>query len=182
MLAAALATPGALQWLRALRSQHDANDRYRQPPPRARMGPARPPPPPSRYLFHLVPSWLQSCSTTLTMIAARRWLGAAGKTGGSAKKLWGTVVSDRMEKTVVVEVERWSKHPRVGKIVKHRRKFPAHDELEAARIGDRVEIEQCRPISKTKFYTMTNIVTEADFIDRANPNVLVVEKSSAAQA
>ena len=118
----------------------------------------------------------------LTMIAARRWLGAAGKTGGSAKKLWGTVVSDRMEKTVVVEVERWSKHPRVGKIVKHRRKFPAHDELEAARIGDRVEIEQCRPISKTKFYTMTNIVTEADFIDRANPNVLVVEKSSAAQA
>ena len=115
-------------------------------------------------------------------LAARRWLGAAGKTGGSAKKLWGTVVSDRMEKTVVVEVERWSKHPRVGKIVKHRRKFPAHDELETARIGDRVEIEQCRPISKTKFYTMTSIVKEADFIDRANPNVLVVEKSSAAHA
>jgi len=112
-----------------------------------------------------------------TMNAAR-FLGAAGKTGAKATKLWGTVVSSSMEKTVVVEVERWSKHPRVGKIIKHRRKFPAHDESEAARVGDRVVIEQCRPISKTKFYTMTEIVTEADYIDRSNPSVVTVAKTT----
>ena len=87
-------------------------------------------------------------------------------------------MSSSMEKTVVVEVERWSKHPRVGKIIKHRRKFPAHDESEAARVGDRVVIEQCRPISKTKFYTMTEIVTEADYIDRSNPSVVTVTKTT----
>ena len=75
----------------------------------------------------------------------------------SRKKLVGTVVSDKMEKTVVVEVERVFHHPRYRKRLKKRGKYKAHDEL-GARVGDRVEIEECRPISKEKMFKVKRIV------------------------
>ena len=73
----------------------------------------------------------------------------------------GTVVSDKMGKTVVVLVERLVKHPLYHKYIKRRAKFAAHDERNASRIGDRVLITQSRPISKTKKWLVSKIVEKA---------------------
>lgn len=75
----------------------------------------------------------------------------------SRKKLTGTIVSDKMDKTVVVEVERVFHHPRYQKRVRERKKYKAHDEL-GAKVGDRVEIEECRPMSKEKRFRVIRIV------------------------
>ncbi len=64
--------------------------------------------------------------------------------------LQGTVVSDRNDKTVVVMVERRFKHPLLGKIVRRSKKYHAHDETNEWKVGDKVRIEECRPISKKK--------------------------------
>lgn len=66
------------------------------------------------------------------------------------RTLTGTVVSDKMDKTVVVLVERKVKHPLLGKIVRVSKKYHAHDEDNQCHAGDVVTIEECRPISKTK--------------------------------
>lgn len=73
----------------------------------------------------------------------------------------GTVVSDKMDKTVVVLVERLVKHPLYHKYIKRRAKFAAHDERNASRIGDKVLITQSRPISKTKKWLVSKIVEKA---------------------
>lgn len=70
----------------------------------------------------------------------------------SAKKFEGTVVSDKMSKTVVVSVERFVKHPKYGKFLKRVKRFKAHDEEGTYKMGDRVVIEECRPYSKTKTF------------------------------
>lgn len=62
----------------------------------------------------------------------------------------GTVVSDKGEKTVVVSVERRFKHPLFNKIIRKSNKFMAHDESNAKKIGDQVQIQECRPLSKQK--------------------------------
>ena len=67
----------------------------------------------------------------------------------------GVVVSDRMEKTVVVEVERRVTHPLYKKIVRRSKKYVAHDESNAAKVGDQVRIRECRPISKRKCWEVT---------------------------
>ncbi|MBH0112335.1 30S ribosomal protein S17 [Novosphingobium sp. YJ-S2-02] len=64
--------------------------------------------------------------------------------------LIGTVVSDKTDKTVTVLVERRVKHPLYGKIIRRSKKYAAHDEENAFHIGDRVRIEETKPISKTK--------------------------------
>jgi len=66
------------------------------------------------------------------------------------KRLEGVVVSDKMDKTVVVEVIRRAPHPLYKKIVAKKKKYKAHDERNECKVGDRVIIEECRPISKTK--------------------------------
>ncbi len=66
------------------------------------------------------------------------------------KKLKGEVVSDKMQKTVVVEVERIKQHPKYKKRFKVHKKFKAHDEKDEYKVGDKVIIEECRPISKDK--------------------------------
>jgi small subunit ribosomal protein S17 len=66
------------------------------------------------------------------------------------KQLQGTVVSDKMQKTVVVEVERLKEHPKYKRRYKVRKKYKAHDEKREYKTGDRVIIEECRPISKDK--------------------------------
>lgn len=70
----------------------------------------------------------------------------------------GKVVSDKMEKTVVVAVETTKPHPRYKKLVKHTTKFKAHDEENVAREGDVVRIEESRPISKDKSWRLLEIV------------------------
>jgi small subunit ribosomal protein S17 len=66
------------------------------------------------------------------------------------KRLKGVVVSDKMQKTVVVEVVRTKKHPKYKKIFRVHKKYKAHDEKEQFRVGDQVIIEECRPLSKEK--------------------------------
>lgn len=67
-----------------------------------------------------------------------------------ANKLQGRVTSDKMNKTIVVEVERIKKHPRFQKRYKIHKKYKAHDEKEEFKVGDTVVIEEVRPISKDK--------------------------------
>lgn len=73
--------------------------------------------------------------------------------------LQGTVVSDKADKTVVVLVERRVRHPLYGKIVRRSKKYHAHDEENAAKAGDIVRIEECRPISKTKSWRVLEKVS-----------------------
>ena len=66
------------------------------------------------------------------------------------RQLTGRVVSDRMDKTVTVLVERQVMHPVIGKVVTRSKKYHAHDEANDAKVGDKVVIEECRPLSRTK--------------------------------
>ena len=70
----------------------------------------------------------------------------------SKKKLKGIVVSDKMEKTVVVKVERIKEHPKYKRRYKVHKRFKAHDENKEFHIGDKVIIEECAPISKDKHF------------------------------
>ncbi|KKT80144.1 MAG: 30S ribosomal protein S17 [bacterium] len=70
------------------------------------------------------------------------------------KTLSGTVVSNKMKDTIVVSVERYEKHPRYFKFVKRRKKFKAHDAGNTAKIGDKVQIVETRPISKEKSFKL----------------------------
>jgi len=70
------------------------------------------------------------------------------------KILKGTVVSDKMDKTVVVAVTRFVKHPKYHKYVKITKKFKAHDADNAAKTGDKIEIKETRPISKDKRFVI----------------------------
>ncbi|MCT4618817.1 MAG: 30S ribosomal protein S17 [Marinisporobacter sp.] len=73
----------------------------------------------------------------------------------------GRVVSDKMEKTIVVAVEDFVRHPIYGKAVRRTKKFKAHDENNECRIGDRVRIMETRPLSKDKRWRLVNIVERA---------------------
>lgn len=72
----------------------------------------------------------------------------------------GKVISNKMDKTIVVQVERKVKHPLYGKYVKRYSKMYAHDNNNQCKIGDLVEIQQCRPLSKTKHWVLLNILNE----------------------
>ena len=80
------------------------------------------------------------------------------KRRGNAKVLTGFVVSDKMDKTVVVLVERLVKHAVYQKFVRRRKKFSAHDENNECRVGDKVLIRQSRPLSRTKRWRVSKIV------------------------
>ena len=79
----------------------------------------------------------------------------------SRKYFTGTVVSDKMDKTIVVAVETKVRHPLYGKTVNRTTKFKAHDENNEAHINDRVEIMETRPLSKDKRWRLVNIVEKA---------------------
>ncbi len=83
------------------------------------------------------------------------------KNRGIRRQLIGTVVSDKMEKTAVVQVERLVKHPMYKKYIRRRNKFAAHDKDNRCSIGDRVMITESRPISKLKRWRVTNILEKA---------------------
>ena len=73
----------------------------------------------------------------------------------------GIVVSDKMNKTVVVEVEDWVKHPLYGKVMRRTSRLKAHDENNSAGLGDRVSIMETRPLSATKRWRLVEIVERA---------------------
>jgi small subunit ribosomal protein S17 len=73
----------------------------------------------------------------------------------------GVVVSDKMDKTVVVAIERLVRHPLYRRVIRRTRKFKAHDEQNECRVGDRVRILECRPLSKEKCWRVYEIVTRA---------------------
>ena len=76
----------------------------------------------------------------------------------NARTMTGKVVSDKMDKTIVVLIERKVKHPLYGKIIRRSNKFHAHDESNQYHIGDIVEITESRPLSKTKNWVVTALV------------------------
>ena len=77
------------------------------------------------------------------------------------RQLTGRVVSDKMDKTVTVLVERQVMHPVIGKVVSRSRKYHAHNEGNDAKVGDKVVIEECRPISKTKAWKVAKVAERA---------------------
>ncbi len=89
-------------------------------------------------------------------------MSAAQATGRTARKTKvGRVVSDRMDKTIVVSVERMSRHRLYKRVIRLTTKFKAHDELNEARIGDTVRIEESRPLSATKRWRLVEILERA---------------------
>ena len=80
---------------------------------------------------------------------------------GKRRQLVGTVVSDKMEKTVTVQVERLVKHRLYHKYIRRRATFAAHDEQNACRVGDKVLITESRPLSKTKKWRVSKVVEKA---------------------
>jgi small subunit ribosomal protein S17 len=84
-----------------------------------------------------------------------------GLARGNRKERFGKVISNRMTKTIVVRVERRFPHPRFKKVVTGYKKFYAHDEKGDARVGDRVRIEETRPLSKLKRWRLAEIVERA---------------------
>lgn len=81
---------------------------------------------------------------------------------GQRKVLRGMVVSNKMNKTITVQVERVKRHPLYHKTLRVRRKFHAHDEANEARVGDTVEIASTRPLSKLKRWRLVQVVERAD--------------------
>ena len=77
------------------------------------------------------------------------------------RTLSGRVVSDKMDKTVTVLVERKVKHPLIGKVIRRSNKFHAHDETNECKEGDLVVIEESRPLSKTKTWKVSKIVSKS---------------------
>ena len=83
------------------------------------------------------------------------------KEKGTQKVRIGYVVSDKMQKTIVVELEDRKQHALYGKTIRTNSKVKAHDEEEVAGIGDRVRIMECRPLSKDKHFRLVEIVEKA---------------------
>jgi small subunit ribosomal protein S17 len=98
---------------------------------------------------------------------------------GNRKTKVGRVVSDKMDKTIVVSVERLTRHPLYKRVVRASSKFAAHDELNAARVGDTVLIEESRPLSRTKRWRLVEVVSRAG---EDRPAELVAEESATTEA
>ena len=80
---------------------------------------------------------------------------------GKRKVRRGIVVSDQAEKTVVVAVQRLTRHPLYGRVIRRTKKMMAHDEQEIARMGDRVELMETRPLSRRKRRRVVRVMTTA---------------------
>ena len=103
--------------------------------------------------------------------------GAITKVQGKRKTKVGRVVSDRMDKTIVVSVERLARHRLYKRVIRLTTKFKAHDELNDARIGDTVLIEESRPLSATKRWRLVSVVQRAG--DHGLPGETVVGEEAA---
>jgi small subunit ribosomal protein S17 len=95
---------------------------------------------------------------------------------GQRKTKVGRVVSDKMDKTIVVSVERLARHRLYKRVIRLTTKFKAHDESNEARIGDTVLIEEARPLSATKRWRLVRVISRAG--EEAQPGELVVEEET----
>ena len=86
---------------------------------------------------------------------------------GTQRVIQGTVVSDKMQKTVVVSVERKKKHRLYHKVVTVTERYKAHDDQDSCKLGDIVRIEECRPMSRDKRWRVIEILTRGDVADVA---------------
>jgi small subunit ribosomal protein S17 len=84
------------------------------------------------------------------------------------RKLTGVIVSDKMDKTVVVEVNRYVKHPKYGKYYTISKRYKAHDETSQYNVGDTVIIEECRPMSKDKNFIVIELKTKNALTESEN--------------
>ena len=91
------------------------------------------------------------------------------KTDVQKRKLVGEVVSDKMDKTIVVEVARRVRHLRYQKVMTKYKKFYAHDEKGIAGVGDQVRIVACRPLSKLKRWELADVLKRARTIEKVEP-------------
>ena len=85
---------------------------------------------------------------------------------GKRKQFTGSVVSDKMQKTVVVRVMQMSKHPKYGRVARSYNKFKAHNQSGIAKLGDTVRIEETRPLSKDKHFRILEVVKKAQGADK----------------
>jgi small subunit ribosomal protein S17 len=92
----------------------------------------------------------------------------------SHKILIGTVTSNKMKKTIVVEVTRKKAHPLYGRVISIRKKFYAHDEKNEAHVGDVVRIEESRPLSRLKRWTLKEIVRKTALVPEVPADADVV--------
>jgi small subunit ribosomal protein S17 len=106
--------------------------------------------------------------------------GAGTPVQGKRKTKVGRVVSDRMDKTIVVSVERLARHPLYKRVIRLTTKFKAHDEENDAHIGDTVLIEESRPLSATKRWRLVEIVQRIG--DRGLPGDIVSEEAETTEA
>lgn len=89
---------------------------------------------------------------------------------GLRKERAGLVVSNRMQKTVVVSVERTVMHPKYKKILRRRTRVKAHDEQSQCRVGDRVLIVECRPLSRDKRWRVSKVLERAETVEGDTQN------------
>ena len=87
---------------------------------------------------------------------------ATEQTSSQARTLQGVVVSDKMDKSITVQVERKVMHPLYKKYIRRSTRFHAHDESNDCRAGDKVVIQQCKPVSKTKNWRLVEVVERAE--------------------
>jgi len=106
--------------------------------------------------------------------------GADTHVQGKRKTKIGRVVSDRMDKTIVVSVERLARHRLYKRVIRLTTKFKAHDELNEAHIGDTVLIEESRPLSATKRWRLVSVIQAAG--DHALPGEVVIEETETSEA
>jgi small subunit ribosomal protein S17 len=95
----------------------------------------------------------------------------AAETTVNRKARVGTVVSDKMDKTIVVSVQRASRHPIYHKVIRRTKKYHAHDERNEATTGDLVRIEEAAPTSKTKRWRLVEILTEREVANVAPESI-----------
>ncbi len=98
---------------------------------------------------------------------------------GKRKTKTGRVVSDKMDKTIVVSVERLARHPLYKRVIRLTTKFKAHDEANEAHIGDTVEIEESRPLSATKRWRLVRVIARSG---EASVTDLAAEEADTSEA
>jgi len=100
-------------------------------------------------------------------------------TRNSRRTIEGVVTSDECAKTITVQVERTFKHPKYMKYVRKTARYHAHDEKSEAKHGDRVEIRSCRPLSKTKRWTLVRVIDRSKAGDVVDVTTGIVDGSKA---
>ena len=105
--------------------------------------------------------------------------GATPQVQNKRKTKVGRVVSDKMDKTIVVSVERLARHPLYKRVIRLTTKFKAHDELNDAHTGDTVEIEESRPLSATKRWKLVRVVQRAG--EHGTPSDIVAEEAATSE-